>query len=50
MDSVAVALVGNGITLLMKEDQPLDEAAVKTSLEPFKIKIAGVQKAEKLPL
>jgi hypothetical protein len=50
MDGVAGVFVDNGITILLAEDKPLDEAAVRTSLEPLKIKITGVKKAEKLPL
>lgn len=50
MDGVAGAFVNNGITLLMTEDKPLDEEAVRSTLEPFKIKIKGIKKAEKLPL
>ncbi len=50
IDGVAGAFINNGITLLMTEDKPLDKEAVSSVLEPFKIKIKGVKKAEKLPL
>ena len=50
MDGVAGAFVNNGITLLMTEDKPLDVAAVRSTLDPFKIKIKEFKKAEKLPL
>lgn len=49
MDGVAGAFVNNGITLLMKEDKPLNEAAVKETLKGFKIGVTEIQKAEALP-
>ena len=50
MDGVAGAFVNNGITLLMTEDKPLDEETVRNALEPFKIKVTEIKKAEKIPL
>ena len=50
LDHVSAAFVGRGITLLVSNDDPLDEKAISSALEELKIKISGVQKAEKLPL
>ena len=50
MDGVAVALVGNKITLLMDGETPIDEDAVRNSLEPLKVRIKGFKKVENMPL
>jgi hypothetical protein len=49
LDGVSAAFVNNGITLLVDSDGPLDEAAVKSAIEPFKMKVGSVTKAEELP-
>ena len=49
MDGVAGAFVNNAITLLMTEDKPLDEAAIKKTLKDFKMNVTAVEKAEEMP-
>jgi hypothetical protein len=49
VEGVSVALVDEGITLLVDNDKPLDEAAVKAAVEPLKMKLGEIQKAEHLP-
>ena len=49
MDGVAGAFVNNGIKLLMVEDKPLNEGAVKETLKGFKMEVTEVQKADSLP-
>ena len=49
MDGVTAAFVNDGITLLVDNDNPLDEAALKSTLAPFKMKLGELQKADQLP-
>ena len=50
VEGVSSAFVNSGITLLVDNDNPLDEAAIKTALESFKsMKLGEMKKAEQLP-
>ena len=49
LDGISGAFVNTSIMLLVDNDQPLDEAAVKTALKPFKFKLGEIQKADELP-
>ena len=49
-DGVSAAFVNAGITLLVDNDNPLDEAVIKSALESFKsMKLGEIKKAEQLP-
>lgn len=50
MEGISAAFVDNNIMLLMDNGNPLDEAAIKAALEPFKsMKLGQIQKADQLP-
>lgn len=49
VEGVSVALVDERITLLVDNDKPLDEAAVKAAVEPLEVKLGEIRKAEQLP-
>ena len=49
MEGVTGAFVNNGIMLLVDNDKPLDEAAIKAAIEPFKMKVGEIKKADELP-
>lgn len=49
LDGVTSVFVNDGITVLVDNDRPLDQAALKAALEPFKIELSGVEKAAELP-
>ena len=49
MEGVSAAFVDKNVMLLVDNDNPLDEAAVKATLAPFKMKLGELQKAEQLP-
>ena len=49
MDGITGAFVNDDIMLLVDNDQPLDDAALKKTLEPFKLKLGELKKADELP-
>jgi len=49
LDGISGAFITDTIMLLLSEDKPLDEKAVKKALNEHKIKIAEFKKQEKLP-
>jgi len=49
LDGITAAFVNESITLLVDNDRPLDEAAIKAALEPFKFELGELRKEQQLP-
>jgi hypothetical protein len=49
LDGITAAFVNESITLLLDNDQPLDQAAIKAALEPFKFELGEIRKEQQLP-
>lgn len=49
MDGITGAFVNDNIMVLVDSDQPLDKDALMKTLEPFKLKLGEIQKADELP-
>ena len=49
IEGVSGAYVDRGILLLLDNEEPLDEDAVKAALNPLDIEVANVQQIDQLP-
>ena len=49
MDNISAAFVNNGITVLVSNDDPLEQEAIAAALKDLKIKISDFKKAEQMP-
>ena len=49
VEGVTSAFVDRGILLLLDNEEPLDEDAIRAALSPFDITVDAVQKTDQLP-